>query len=268
MGSLFPSSNKRRWRYALMLLGLTAVVMAAFSAAAAARLPQEGPEGLPEDYAPEPLATEWIEGALLEHLGCHFDPNGNYRGTVMKSGVWYANKDGKAQPPKVGEIWYGAAYVALYNPCIGKLAVDFVVKPPPHTTFAVSANHPVTCEFMKAGGSAFTDVTADRSVCPTGVSQTAQGWSLGMRDVPSYSHFVIRFPLKSSAPLNGLAGPNGGDKLSVVVTPDNADTGEPYVHVNVNTAQPAQPAPAAQATVSPEAFLNCLWDNPNNPGPC
>jgi hypothetical protein len=41
--------------------------------------------------------------------------------------------------------------------------------------------------------------------------------------------------------------------VSVVVTPNNADTAEPYVHVNVNTAEPAHPTPTAYATVSRRA---------------
>jgi hypothetical protein len=265
MRYLLSPSARRRWRHALVLLGVIAVAVGAFSGSASARPPAEGPEGLPEDYVAEP---QFFQGDMLEHLGCHFDAvRGNYVGRVMLSDVWYGNRDGQRVTPRVGEVWLGVAHVGLFNPCGGNLAVEFVVKPPPHTTFAISARNRIRCGLIPQGGIDFIDMTGDPS-CPMGAIPTAEGFSLGTRFLPSYSQFAVQFPLTSTAPLKGAAGPNGGDKLSVKVTPDNANTQEPFVHVNVE--QPPQPVPIAQeqTTLSPGAFLNCLWDNPNNPGPC
>lgn len=264
MQSLLKWPAPPRRRRALALLVAIAAVLGALASSATARMAVEGPESLPEDYV-EPQAIEWIEGGKVEHKGCHFPA---YRDTVMKSDVWYTNKDGKAQVPKAGEVWYGAIHVGVFNPCTGQLPVEFHVKPPPHTSFANSSSNKIECGFIpEGGGTTFADVTADQSVCPTGVTQTAAGWSLDGRFLSKYSQFMIAFPLKSSAPLSGerlrvLVESKSGDPMDPYV----ADPGEPYVDVNV--AQSAPTAPTAQTTLPFAALINCLWDNPNNPGPC
>jgi hypothetical protein len=233
MRYLLSSSTRRRWGHALVLLGVIAAAVGAFSGSASARLPAEGPEGLPEDYAPEPFADPFFVGEPARHIGCHFGVPLSYTDLVMMSDVWYANKDGKKLTPRVGEVWYGVAHVGLANPCNGRLAVDFVVKPPPNTTFAISQTNEIKCSMIREGEATWIDITQDRSVCPTGVIPTANGWWLGRRNVASNTHFAIQFPLRSSAPLRGAAAPNGGDRLSVEVTSDNSSPAEPFVHVNV-----------------------------------
>lgn len=243
MRSLLPSSAKRRWRRAPALLGAIALAMCALPASASARLPAEGPESLPEDYItePEPLAAEFFEGEIVDHVGCVFALPMNKIGLAMQSDVWYTNKDGRMLPPRVGQVWYGVAHVGVGNPCAGGMFVEFLVTPPPNTTFAISPTEPIHCSFIPEGGNTWIDVTQDRSVCPTGVNGTANGWSLGGRTVASNNHFAIQFPLKSSAPLRGAAGPNGGDKLSVKVIPNNAITGDPFVHVDVEPQPKLKP---------------------------
>lgn len=262
MRSLLHAFTKRRWRM-LALLGVTALVLGAVSTPALARLPQEGAEGV---YEEEPVAqAEWVMGTPLAHDGPVF-PQG--AGTVLMSDVWYTDAKGTGQPPAVGETWYGAVRATVLNPYRGDSAIEFVVKPPPNTSLAVSGSDKIKCLFVPARTEPPTeyDVTEDRTVCPATATQTAEGWSLGSRQVAKYSQFIIQFPLKSSAPLRGAAGPNGGDKLTVLVKPDNATTAEPFVFVD--TTRPAGPVAQPETTPQLSAFLNCLWNNPNTPGPC
>jgi hypothetical protein len=243
------------------LLGVAGVGVGIASPTAAA-IPLDGIE---TDPIVEEQATEWIQGSMETHYGPVFNNGAGGTGIVLKSDVWYTNRFGTRTPPTVGEKWVGVAHVGVYDPNPGSTAVEFVVTPPPNTTFAIDSNDKIHCGYIpQGGGTTFDDVTKDPAAnCPSAPTQTPEGWSLGTRQLPKGTQFAIDFPLRSSAPLQGASGPNGGDKLRVSVRPQFAETKEPYVDVNVS--QPTPPRPIRDVLGS---LVTCVWDNPNNPGPC
>jgi hypothetical protein len=257
-----PTQFQRRCRRALTFVSLITAGLFALAASASA-IPLEDP-GSPGDVIIEPTDVQWVEGGIEEHLGSVFANGLGGMGTVLKSDVWYTNEAGTGQPPAVGETWIGAVHVGVFDPNPGTVPVEFVVKLPPNTTFAIDAKHKIECaRIPEGGGTTFIDATGDPAAnCPSAPRLTPEGWSLGTRELPKYSQFAIAFPVKSSALLKGATGANGGDKLRAVVRPSLAETKEPYVYVETSK-------PAAESLILPgAALINCLWNNPNTPGIC
>ncbi len=120
-------------------------------------------------------------------------------------------------PPKVGDIYYGKIVVSTPgNPCAGPY-VHVEVGLPKYTEFAVDAAHPIECwterPAVVQGDSVDPYHQITDGSCPTQPSMGIYGtgfysldstqgpWPLATRRILS-----IFFPLRSSAPLLGIAG--------------------------------------------------------------
>jgi hypothetical protein len=243
----------------LVLLGLAIAVVLTAGAPAAHAIPRDDASG--SGPVITGLETKWQVGSPAMHLGTIFNNGEPKQGLLAVSDVWWTDDAGTGRPPRTGDTWIGAAHIAVYDPNPGSTGVEFVVTLPPNTSFAIDANHRISCTRIPSDKDITEiDVTNDPSYrCPSAPTRTPEGWSLGTREIPKFNQFVITFPLKSSAPLRGPAGPGLGHRLTVSVRPQLGETKEPWVYVGAPVWDPARPM---------YALLTCVWDNPSNPGPC
>ena len=186
-------------------------------------------------------APHWLSGNPSNLIGgwVAFEPTSPGGDSVNPGDVFLARVSAG-----VGETRGGGALVRM-----GLMIPDGL-------QFAVDPNHPVRCLLYDAFDpyERATNVTSDPSAaCPQVPAANGVG-NLGQRVVANLHQFVIELPLRATADVShkGILGAVESDQ---VVEPAGTLLPEAWF---------GAPPPRRPLTVT----VICVWNNPNNPGPC
>jgi hypothetical protein len=174
--------------------------------------------------------------------------------------------------PQVGDVYYMAVDLTIIgNPGGGGDSAIVQIQLPANTQLAISSANPTICRFYDSGG---TELKPNPT-CPTPSVGGVLPISLGLAPIASYYGFEEDFPVKTTAPLNGLCTqtpPNGtsipGTVSSACVLNYNDWTigrwnsnTEEFVYegiyvpaLSLNTTIGSKPAPSTTSTAAGFSF--------------
>jgi hypothetical protein len=190
----------------------------------------------------------WRDGAFVPQfgLGCSSDVQ-----TMLDSSVGYFGAEDGTYP-RVGDVYYGRYHVGVVGfPCSASDVVSTQTRLPHDTAFAVDSTHPVRCWAGPLDGTPPGEVTADPQFdCRLG-ARLDFGWDTGSRPLDSGWHFILQYPLVSTAPIKGLAEANGQIATRVQSAVAFDEFGVPEQWVDVAPALPSPPGSTPPGTPPP-----------------
>jgi hypothetical protein len=213
----------------------------------------------PDFKAPEGVAPSWawIEGPWSYQYELDCVTGGSTFHNAYTG--YYGATDGSG--PLTNTVYYMNVGFAVGGGCAGGVAGSTWASLPRGTSLAVSAQYPVRCMWDALDGKGFREITGSSySDCHTHPTTDSSGMLyFGTAQIPSFTMYEVWFPVVSTQPLIGSAGPNGGDKVQARVMIGTADPMDVYPHgwIWVTDGQPHQPQISIDYPTDAVADLTC-----------
>jgi hypothetical protein len=238
--------------------GAIASVLALTCTSAAPAIP-------PDDYDPMGDQQEmplhhapmgWRQSPILWQWAPHW-LSGNPSKLI---GAWAAFEptDPGGNSVRPGDVFLARVSAGVGETRAGGALIRMGLMIPNGLQFATDPNHPVRCLLYGVNDpyERATNVTSRASAaCPHVPTNNAVD-NLGQRVVPNMHQFVVELPLRATADVSQRRITGAVESDQIVDPPGT-------LLPDVWFGTPPQPAPFQWSW-----YVRCVWDNPNNPGPC